>query len=344
VAGPPAALAAVRSAVRSACADLAPGALVLVACSGGPDSLALAAAAGWLAASPRGPGWRAGAVVVDHGLQPGSADAAARAASACTGLGLDPVEVVAVAVATGPGAGGPEAAARSARYAALDAAAERHGAEAVLVGHTRDDQAEQVLLGLARGSGARSLAGMPARRGRHRRPLLGLPRATTSQACAAAGLVPWSDPANADPSLARVRVRTRLLPALEADLGPGVAAALARTADQLREDADVLEPLAAQLLLTAGGAAGGGAGADRVDLDVAVLAAAPAALRRRALRAAALDAGSPAADLHRDHVLAVDALVTAWRGQGAQHLPGRVRAWRACGTLSLARWPAGPAS
>ena len=333
--GPAPAVAAVRSAVREACADLPPGALVLVACSGGPDSLALAAAAGWLARSPRSPGWRAGAVVVDHGLQPGSDAVAQEAAAACADLGLEPVEVVAVAVS---GPGGPEAAAREARYAALDAARARTGADAVLLGHTRDDQAEQVLLGLARGSGARSLAGMPARRGPYRRPLLALPRATTEAACAALGLAPWRDPTNADPGQARARVRTRLLPALEAELGPGVTAALARTAEQLREDADALDALAEDLLARALLPDG----AD-VALDVAVLAPAPAALRRRALRRAAVRAGSPAGALSRAHVLALDALVTSWRGQGPVDLPAGVRALRACGRLALARDPAGPA-
>jgi tRNA(Ile)-lysidine synthase len=336
VSGPHPAVAAVRSAVRTACADVPPGALVLVACSGGADSLALAAAAGWLAA-PGGRGrapWRAGAVVVDHGLQPGSAEVAAGAGAACTSLGLDPVVVLGVEVPRGHG--GPEAAARGARLVALEEAARRTGAAVVLLGHTLDDQAEQVLLGLARGSGARSLAGMPARRGALRRPLLGLPRTTTRAACAALGLRPWEDPTNADPAFARSRVRTRALPVLEEELGPGVAAALARTADQLREDAEVLEALAADLLARCrAGAADGG-------LDASLLAAGPAALRRRALRAAAVEAGASAGELGREHVLALDALVVAWRGQGAVQLPGRVAALRTCGRLRFAPAPPPP--
>ncbi|MCG7287418.1 tRNA lysidine(34) synthetase TilS [Cellulomonas sp. ACRRI] len=358
MAGPHPAVAAVRGAVAAALADLPDGARVLVACSGGPDSLALAAGAAFVAASRarRGaPGPRVGAVVVDHGLQPGSADVAGRAARDCRALGLDPVEVVAVD-ATGPG--GPEAAARDARYAALDAAAVRHGAAAVLLGHTRDDQAEGVLLGLARGSGARSLAGMPAVRGVLRRPLLGLSRAETVAACAALGLDPWHDPTNT-PAVgdagapARSRVRARVLPVLEEELGPGVAAALARSADLLREDADALDALAADLLARAVAAARApaptgpadardpvGAAADAapgpvVLLDTGVLAAAPAALRHRALRAAAVRAGAPAGSVTRAHVAAVAALVTDWRGQGPVHLPGRVAASRACGRLAL---------
>ena len=310
---------------------------MLVACSGGPDSLALAAALAFEA--PRA-GLRAGAVVVDHGWSAGSADVAAAAAATCARLGLAPVDVVRVRP---DGVGGPEAAARTARYAALEAAAVRHGAVAVLLGHTLHDQAETVLLGLARGSGARSLAGMPARRGPFRRPLLTLPRETTAGACAEQRLAPWTDPANADPAYARSRVRA-LLPELEAALGPGLVGALARSADLAREDADALEALA-EGLLTAALAAGPepeALGPGALELDVDTLATAPAAIRRRALLAAARRAGSPAGALGRRHVLALDALVMAWRGQGAVRLPGGVSGRRAYGRLVLAP-PAGPA-
>lgn len=356
--GPAPEVAALRSAVTAATADLPDGALVLVACSGGPDSLALAASTAFVArrstrASGRGsavPLLVAGAVVVDHGLQPGSAQVAAAAASACRALGLDPVEVVRVHVAT---SGGPEAAARDARYAALDETAHRLGAAAVLLGHTLDDQAEQVLLGLARGAGGRSLAGMAARRGLLRRPLLGLRRTDTLAACAALGLEPWHDPTNVPVEHAagplRSRVRARVLPVLEAELGPGVAEALARTADQLREDADALDALASDLLAASlvvdeapadaaadasGGAPGPGRAHGTVRLDVEVLAAAAPALRRRALRAAAIRAGAPAGSVHRSHVLALDALLTHWHGQGPLDLPG-IRAVRAYGRLIL---------
>ena len=177
--GPHPAVAETRRCVRHGLDDLTPGDLVLTACSGGADSLALAAA---LAHEAPRLGLRAGGVTIDHGLQAGSARQAAAVAATLAGLGLDPVCSVAVAVA---GHGGPEAAARAARYDALDEAARSTGAVAVLLGHTRDDQAETVLLGLARGSGARSLAGMAARRGHYRRPLLGVGRATLRDACQA---------------------------------------------------------------------------------------------------------------------------------------------------------------
>src|SRR5580692_2079347 len=241
--GPSAAVAEVRNAVRGCLSDLAEGDLVLVACSGGADSLALAAATAFVA--PR-LGLRAGGVTVDHGLQPGSAQRAADVAAVLGKLGLDPVRSIAVTVpsAGAAGAGGPEAAARTARYGALDAAAIQCGAAAVLLGHTLDDQAETVLLGLARGSGGRSLAGMPARRGIYRRPLLNVRRASTGQACADLGLEPWQDPHNEDFRFTRARVRHQALPALEAALGPGVAEALARTARQLRADTECLDDLA----------------------------------------------------------------------------------------------------
>jgi tRNA(Ile)-lysidine synthase len=311
MAGPDPAVAAVRRAVRAALQLAPPGALVLAAVSGGADSLALLAGLAWEA--PRNDR-RAGAVHVDHGLVPGSAEQADNVAKQAAALHVT-AEVVRVTVD-----GGNEAAARRARYAALDDAADRLGAAQVHLGHTRDDLAEQVLLGLARGSGARSLAGMPRTRGRYVRPLLDLPRATTERACAALGLTPWQDPSNDDPRFARNRVRHAVLPVLEAELGPGVAAALARTADLLRADADHLDALAM--------AYDGG-------LDAETLAALPDAVRSRVLRSAVLAAGAPPTDLTAAHVAAVDALVTAWHGQGPVHLPGGLAAVRHCGTLAF---------
>ena len=324
--GPGVAVAEVRSAVRACLADLAAGDLVLVACSGGADSLALAAAAAF--AAPR-LGLRAGGVTVDHGLQPGSAERAAGVARTLGTLGLEPVRSVAVTVAPpGPARPGPEAAARVARYGALDVAAKECGAAAILLGHTLDDQAETVLLGLARGSGGRSLAGMPARRGRYRRPLLAVRRATTAAACAELGLSPWQDPHNGDFRFARARVRHQALPALEAALGPGVAEALARTAGQLRADAECLDDLA---FAESGRLRGGGS--DPAGLDVGWLRALPSAIRTRVLRDAAIMAGCPHGALTAGHVGRIDALVTAWHGQRWVDLPGGVRARRRAGNV-----------
>jgi tRNA(Ile)-lysidine synthase len=319
-------VAEILNAVRAGLAGLTPGDLVLVACSGGADSLALAAALAFTAPRLQ---LRAGGVTVDHGLQPGSAERAGAVARRLTGLGLDPVLCTTVTVA-GPDDDaylGPEAAARAARYDALDAAAARTGAAAILLGHTLDDQAETVLLGLARGSGARSLAGMPARRDRYLRPLLPVRRATTGAACAALDLPVWDDPHNADPRFTRSRVRHEVLPVLESVLGPGVAEALARTAGQLRDDADLLDAEAAE--------------ADRADsaraADVERLAGLPPAIRTRVLHRAAVAAGCPAGSLTTGHVRQLDALVTGWRGQRWVDLPGGVRGFRRDGQVRFTR-------
>ncbi|SDH80120.1 tRNA(Ile)-lysidine synthase [Sinosporangium album] len=334
--GPHPAVADVRRAVRESLADLTRGGLVLVACSGGADSLALAAGLGF--AAPR-MGLRAGLVTVDHGLQEGSARQADRVVRLAPSLGLDPAEVLAVTVGT---EGGPEAAAREARYAALAGAAERLGAEAVLLGHTRDDQAETVLLGLVRGSGPRSLAGMAGIVGIYRRPLLGLGRSVTTVACAALGLAPWEDPHNRETRYTRVRVREHVLPVLCEELGPGIPEALARTAALCRDDADALDAWADRVYreaLTGRPPAEEASPPARpaVCLSVSVLASCPAAVRRRVIRRAALAAGSPSGALAAVHIAEADRLVTEWRGQRAVHMPGGVGVVRNAGVLAFER-------
>ena len=325
--GPPPATAAVRVAVRRSLADVTRP--VAAAVSGGADSLALAAALAF-----ERPG--SFAFVVDHGLQDGSADVAERAADQCRGLGLQPQVITrttspaaasehAAVAPTAPsdarrlwGGAGPEAWAREVRYRMLEMCAERHGVTAVLLGHTLDDQAETVLLGLARGSGARALAGMAQERGTFRRPLLGLSRAVTAKACAEAGLLPWLDPHNADVRFARVRARSRVLPVLEQELGPGVAEALARSAAQLREDADALDALTPDL---------------EDDPTCEGLAALPPALRARALKRWAERVTGRA--VTSTHVEALRALIEQWSGQGPVDLPGGVAVRRTQGRLSV---------
>lgn len=292
-----------RVAVRRSLTGL--DAPVGVAVSGGADSLALAAALAF-----ERPG--SVALVVDHGLQAGSAAVAARAAEQCASLGL----TATVRKGAVGGGGGPEAAARELRYGLLTDAARELGLAAVLLGHTRDDQAETVLLGLARGSGSRALAGMAEVRGVFRRPLLGLGRAVVRQACAEAGLEPWEDPHNLDPTFARVRVRQTVLPVLEAELGPGVAAALARSARLLREDADALDALTPDL---------------PDEPSCADLAGLPGALRGRALKRWAERICGRAVTAVQ--VEAVRALVEDWSGQGPVALPGGVAVRRVDGRL-----------
>ncbi len=315
-------MAACRAAVRAGLRDLAGGpALVLVACSGGPDSTALLDAA--CAVAPR-LGLRVGALSVDHGLQPGSAERARGVAAYAASRGASPVSSWHVVV---DGPGGPEAAARARRHEAYAAAAAASGAVAVLLGHTRDDQAETVLLGLARGSGARSLAGMAARVGLLRRPLLHLSRATVHEAAHAVDAPLWHDPHNADPRYARARVRTDALPALEQALGPGVAAALARSADLLRDDADALDAWAQ--------AEAGRLVREPGDVDAVGLSALPTAVRTRVLRRAALAAGCPASALSAAHVRALDALVRAAPAGSTTSLPGGRTAARVGGRLLI---------
>lgn len=306
---PDPAVAAVRLAVRRSLADLGDTS-VLVACSGGADSLALLAATVFEA---RQRPWQVVGVTVDHALQEGSAERAEHVVAQMASLGADQTATVRARV---EGSGhGLEAAAREARYAALAELAEHFAPSVVLLGHTLDDQAETVLLGLTRGSGARSLAGMRREFEAFRRPLLDVTRAQTEAACAAQDLEFWSDPHNADPRFTRARVRHTVLPMLERELGPGVAATLARTADQLREDVAHLD--AAAEAAYAG-----------TDLGVESLTALPDAIRRRVLRLAALGAGATGSELFRSHVLAMDRLLTDWHGQQWVELPGPVRVRR----------------
>lgn len=309
------AVAAGRNLVRDALDDLQPGSRIVVGVSGGADSLALAAVTGFIAARES---YELSAVVVDHGLQVGSGQVAERAVSQLAGLGIDG-SVVRVEVGRH---GGPEAAARSVRLRALADSQ----ADAVLLAHTLDDQAETVLLGLGRGSGPRSISGMAARDGLWRRPFLGLRRADTEQICRAHGLDWWTDPHNSDPAYRRSRLRAEVMPLLEDVLGGGVAEALARTAAQVRADSSYLDTLAAQI-------------AD--PLDVPTLAELPPALRTRVLRRGALAAGADPSALSAHHIDELDRLVVDWRGQRRVELPGGVSATRTGPSLSFVSTPVG---
>jgi tRNA(Ile)-lysidine synthase len=325
-----------RKMLQDALADAGYPGRVLVACSGGPDSLALAAAAAYFARRGHVDGRpvSVGAVVVDHQLQPGSADVAAATAAALRELGLAPVQVRTVDVA--PAGMGPEAAARDARHAALDAAADDTGAAAVLLGHTLDDQAEQVLLGLARGSGTRSLAGMRPVRGRLLRPFLGLRRAETLEICAVEGLDPWHDPSNKDPSFARSRTRAEVLPMLEEKLGPGVAESLARTASILQLDADYLEDVANDTFARLRERSG-----TDLSLPEAALRELAPAVRFRVIAKAAAAVGGQQPSYQR--LLAAEALLRRQGSAGPVELPGGVSVYRLSLAQLLAAEQPGPA-
>ena len=294
---------------------------VAVGVSGGADSLALAAATCYVAQRRD---LRVRGLIVDHGLQAGSAQVAEDAAATLRKLGIGTVLVLPVAVGTD---GGPEAAARRSRYAALRAALPAPDA-LVLLGHTLDDQAETVLLGLGRGSGPRSISGMRPLDPPWGRPFLGLSRAVTVAACARLGITPWADPHNTDPRFTRVRLRTEVLPLLEDVLNGGVAAALARTATQLREDTEALDQWAENALAEVLPEGGG-------EIEVAAVLALPPSVRRRVLRRWLL--AGDVCELTDAQLRRVDELVGVWRGQGGVWLPGGLVVRRAHGRLHLVR-------
>lgn len=307
---------------------LSVGKRVTVACSGGADSLALAIAA---QIETNRQGYQLAAVTVDHQLQPGSAERAQSTAKILQGIGFGQVDVITVNVGR---SGGPEAAARQARYDALHPAA---AGGAILLGHTLDDQAETVLLGLGRGSGPRSIQGMQPYNKPYGRPLLDLRRSDTEAACEEFGVTPWIDPHNSDPAFTRVRLRHEVLPLLEEVLGGGVSQSLARTAVQLREDGEVLDQLATALLR--GCIAPGNPSGFAITFEA--LAAEPVALRRRVLRLWLKTGG--VTGVTAEHLARLDRLVQQAqaadrKGQtpaGAVRLPGHLDAVADAGKLHL---------
>ncbi len=309
----------IRSAVRHELTQSSAGEKVIVACSGGADSLAMSYA---IAIEAKKLAIQVIGVTIDHQLQEGSQNQAQLVLQQLTKMGIDTREIVQVHVDV---TDGMEASARRARYGALDQCARKYGAAKIFLGHTLNDQAEGVLLGLARGSGARSLSGMAKNNGPYSRPLLEITRKETIQACEEVGLTPWNDPQNQIDAYLRVRVRRTLLPILEDSLGPGVSQALARSADLLRDDADALDDWASREF----------AQLDPTSLEISHLSALPKAVRTRVLRMAIYSLGAPQGSISADHVSAIEALVTSWHGQGVSSLPGGVKVERLSGRLSL---------
>ncbi len=313
------AMVEIRSAVRSQLARCAAGDVVLVACSGGADSLALSYA---VAKEAEKLAVKVVGITIDHQLQSGSGSQAESVIEQFRTMGITTSEIISVTVEV---TDGMEASARRVRYQGLDHAADKYGAQIIFLGHTRDDQAETVLLGLARGSGTRSLSGMAPIMGRYVRPLLAITREQTVAACHETDLKAWQDPHNQDVQYLRVRVRLNALPALEKTIGPGVSAALARSAALLRDDADALDEWAEREFQTL----------ETQSMDISSLAGLPRGVRTRLIRMGIYSAGAPQGSVTADHVAAVESLVTSWHGQGEVSLPGGVKARRLSGRLSL---------
>ena len=307
------ALVVLRSAVRNTLSNFAPGDLILVAVSGGADSLALAEAAKLEADKLA---LRLIGITIDHQLQTGSDLQAESVVKQLSFPCL--IEKVNVEITDGI-----EASARRARYEALARVAKENKAVAVLLGHTKDDQAETVLLGLARGSGSRSLSGMAAETGIYRRPFLNITRAQTVAVCKELKLNPWQDPHNDDLSFLRVRARKEVLPMMEKELGPGISDALVRSANLLRDDADALDKLAADFW------------SKDKSLTIEALEALPRAIRTRVLRLALFENG--VMQLTADQIGQVDALISNWKGQGEVSLPSGVKVSRISGRLTLSK-------
>ncbi len=309
----------IRSAIRSELAKCAAGDVVIVACSGGADSLAMSYA---VAKEAEKLAVKVVGVTIDHRLQSGSGNQAESVIEQFTSIGITTSEIIPVTVEV---TDGMEASARRARYQALDRAGQKYGAQAIFLGHTRDDQAETVLLGLARGSGTRSLSGMAPAMGIYLRPLLGITRDQTLAACNEVGLKAWEDPHNQDRQYLRVRVRLDALPSLEKSIGPGVGAALARSAALLRDDADALDEWAKREFHFL----------ETQSMDISRLADLPRGVRTRVIRMGIYASGAPEGSVTADHVASVESLVTSWHGQGEVSLPGGVKARRLSGRLSL---------
>jgi len=315
------ALLELRQAVRFWFEKLEPNSKVCIGVSGGADSLALAAAA---KLESKNFSIDLVAVIVDHGLQANSAEIAEFAKQQLIKLGFQDIFVGRASVQITDGL---EASARRARYKVFQQAIETYGPNTFLLGHTKNDQAEGVLLGLARGSGTKSLSGMQEVSGIFVRPLLGINRATTEIACHESNIEYWVDPHNSNQDFTRVRVRENILPLLENEIGPGIIDALARSAKILREDATALDEWAESVFRQV----------KPMDIEISILDGLPVAVRSRVLRMAIYAAGAPAGSISAAHLEPIEAFVSDWRGQGHTSLPGGVKVCRISGRLSLSK-------
>lgn len=314
-----------RLAVRQSLSSLNPGDQVVVAVSGGADSLLLAHC---LKIEGSELALVIHAVVIDHQLQENSNEVALQAKQTLNDLGINEVTIIQVNVEKRDGI---EADARKARYDALNSYAKKIGAAAIFLGHNEDDLAESVLLGLTQGSGTKSLAGMAEQEIRENgllylRPFLTLTRDEIEKGCAESRISFWSDPHNQDERFTRVKIRRRILPLMESEIGPGIKAALARSARIFREDSQALDSLATEVF---------SAIADPTSIDIELLEPLPGAVRKRVIRTALASLG--ASRVSAEQLGWVDALISQWHGQKEVALPAGVTARRESGRLALSK-------
>jgi tRNA(Ile)-lysidine synthase len=315
------ALLELRNAVRFWFQKLEENSKVCIGVSGGADSMALAIVAKLEAADFN---LDLVAVIIDHNLQENSAEVATSTKKKLESIGYSDIFVGKANVLVTDGV---EASARRARYLVFQQALETYGSKVFLLGHTKNDQAEGVLLGLARGSGTKSLSGMAEISGPFIRPFLNVDRSTTQAACDESGIEYWSDPHNLNTEFTRVRIRENILPLIEKEIGPGIIDALSRSAKILREDATALDEWAERTF----------GEVDPTDIEISFLVALPIAVRSRVLRLAIYAAGAPSGSISATHLEPIEAFVSDWRGQGHTSLPGGVKVCRISGRLSLSK-------
>lgn len=301
-----------QNAVNELVKDFDPADTLLIACSGGADSLALAWTSNVVA---KRLGLNLIAVVIDHQLIEESSKVALIAKDQCENFGIEKVVIKKIVVKDNKE--GLESAARSARYKAFEELTLELNAKAVLLAHTQDDQAETMLMRLTRGSGAKSLSAMKEVSGKYLRPFLHIRKKELVDALEKEGISFWQDPANTDYRFLRAKVRNELMPKLIEVLGESAIESLDRTSDLLKEDNEALDSIALENY-------------EKLDreLNVEELIKLPAAIRKRIIKIAALESGVIPGPFSFEHIEAIDALVTKWRGQGNVDLPGFIQASR----------------
>jgi len=301
-----------QNAVNELIKNFEPADTLLIACSGGADSLALAWASKVVA---KRLDLNVIAVIIDHQLFNESFQVALNAKEQCENFGIEKVIIKKIEVKENKE--GLESAARSARYEAFEQLMIELNAKAALLAHTQDDQAETMLMRLTRGSGAKSLSAMKEVSGKYLRPFLHIRKKELVEALQKEGITFWQDPANTDYRFLRAKVRNELMPKLIEVLGESVIESLDRTSDLLKEDNEALESIAFKNYRDL-----------NKELNVEELIKFPAAIRKRIIKIAALESGVIPGPFTFEHIEAIDALVTKWRGQGNVDLPGFIQASR----------------